>query len=185
MPANGATYLLGQVLTASYTCNDASGVTLCAGPVASGAPIDTATVGTKTFRVDATDGAGNPHAVTHTYAVVYNFTGFFQPLDNLPGYNRVNAGRAIPVKFSLGGDQGLNIFAPGYPSSAPITCDSSALIDAVEETVTAGSSSLQYATAASQYVYVWKTSGAWANTCGQLVIRLQDGNYYRANLRFK
>jgi pimeloyl-ACP methyl ester carboxylesterase len=33
--------------------------------------------------------------------------------------------------------------------------------------------------------YVWKTSAAWANTCRQLVIRLNDGQDYRANFRFK
>ena len=184
-PADGASYSLQQAVTAGYACADASSVTLCAGPVASGALIDTATVGTKTFRVNATDGAGNAHTVTHTYTVVYSFTGFFQPVDNLPVYNQVNAGRAVPVKFSLGGNHGLAIFTPGYPSSASISCASSALVDAVEETVAAGSSSLQYDATVNQYVYVWKTSSAWANTCRQLVIRLQDGNYYRASFRFK
>src|SRR6185295_6038373 len=53
----------------------------------------------------------------------YSFTGFFQPVDNLPTLNVASAGSAIPVKFSLGGNQGLNIFAAGYPASSPIDCD--------------------------------------------------------------
>ncbi|MGE5603197.1 MAG: lamin tail domain-containing protein, partial [Nitrososphaerales archaeon] len=41
-----------------------------------------------------------------TFAI--NFTGFFQPVDNLPTLNTVKAGSAIPVKFGLGGVKGLN-----------------------------------------------------------------------------
>src|SRR5438445_3582384 len=44
-------------------------------------------------------------------AFSYSFSGFFAPVDNPPTFNRVKAGTAVPVKFSLGGDQGLNIFA--------------------------------------------------------------------------
>jgi len=45
---------------------------------------------------------------------VINFSGFFQPVDNLPTLNLVKAGSAIPVKFSLGGNKALSIFAAGY-----------------------------------------------------------------------
>jgi hypothetical protein len=61
------------------------------------------------------------------------------------------------VKFSLSGNQGLNIFTLGFPSSGVITCGSTSLVDAIEETVTAGSSSLQYDASIDQYIYVWKT----------------------------
>lgn len=116
---------------------------------------------------------------------IYSFTGFFQPVDNLPVFNVVNAGRAIPVKFSLGGDQGLNIFEAGYPKSQQIACDSTALVDGIEETVTAGSSSLSYDPSTDQYTYVWKTAKAWAGTCRQLVVKLNDGTFHRANFKFK
>jgi Domain of unknown function (DUF4082) len=46
----------------------------------------------------------------------YNFSGFFQPVNNMPTLNVAKAGSAIPVKFSLGGDQGLDIF-PGRLSA--------------------------------------------------------------------
>jgi len=39
----------------------------------------------------------------------YDFAGFFQPIDNLPTLNGVKAGSAVPVKFSLGGNHGLDI----------------------------------------------------------------------------
>ena len=117
--------------------------------------------------------------------VTYNFTGFFQPVDNLPTFNSVNAGKAIPVKFSLGGDQGLDIFETGYPKSQLIACDSMATVDGIEQTVTAGSSSLSYDSSTDTYTYVWKTEKAWAGTCRQLVVKLDDGSSHRANFKFK
>lgn len=43
----------------------------------------------------------------------YSFGGFLQPLEALPTLNSLKAGAAVPVKFSLGGDHGLDIFAAG------------------------------------------------------------------------
>jgi len=114
---------------------------------------------------------------------IYNFRGFFQPIDNLPTLNGINAGKAIPVKFSLDGFQGLDIFAPGYPTSTHTTCGNTAE-DAIEETVSAGSSSLSYNAAADQYTYVWKTDKAWMGTCRTLIVRLRDGTIHRANFKF-
>ncbi len=114
---------------------------------------------------------------------LYDFSGFFQPVDNLPTLNVVKAGSALPVKFSLGGDQGLSIFEAGYPKSQIIECSST--VDSIEQTVTAGSSSLSYDPVTNQYTYVWKTDKTWANTCRQLVIKLNDGTHHRANFQFK
>ena len=70
-PVNAGTYGVGQAVMASYSCSDAmSGVAGCAGPVANGAAIDTASIGTKTFAVTATDSAGNVRTATATYKVV-------------------------------------------------------------------------------------------------------------------
>jgi hypothetical protein len=114
----------------------------------------------------------------------YQWTGFFQPVDNLPTVNQVKAGSAIPVKFSLNGNKaGLNIFAVGYPKSSTITCGSTALIDTVEATVTAGASSLKYDSATDQYTYVWKTDKTWTG-CRQLEVKLTDGMSYYANFKF-
>ena len=114
----------------------------------------------------------------------YVFSGFFRPVDNPPVFNSVKAGQAIPVKFSLNGNQGMNIFAAGYPTSGTIACSPDAQVEVVEETVTAGASSLSYDPASDQYSYVWKTNKAWSNTCRQLVMRFKDGTEKHANFKF-
>jgi hypothetical protein len=98
--------------------------------------------------------------------------------------NTVKAGSAIPVKFSLGGNQGLNIFASGSPSSGQIACATGAPLDAIQATVTAGGSSLSYDPSTGQYVYVWKTDKAWAGTCRQLDVQLSDGSHHVADFEF-
>jgi hypothetical protein len=117
--------------------------------------------------------------------VEYDFDGFFAPVNNPPTLNSVKAGRAIPVKFSLGGDQGLDVLADGYPKSEQVNCDDDVSTDGVEETVTAGQSSLSYDAATGTYTYVWKTNKAWSDTCRQLVVKLTDGTVHRANFEFK
>ena len=94
------------------------------------------------------------------------------------------AGSAVPLKFSLGGDKGLNIFAAGYPKSQQISCDASEPVDGIEETITAGSSSLQYDPLTGQYIYVWKTDKAWAGTCRVLTVKLADGTAQDAMFKF-
>jgi hypothetical protein len=115
--------------------------------------------------------------------VLYTFGGFDSPVDGVPMNNTVKAGRAVPVKFSLGGDQGLDIFAEDYPKSQTITCNSTAEVDGIEETLTAGDSSLHYDAATGEYTYVWKTDRNWTG-CRQLVLKLADGTFHRANFQF-
>lgn len=114
----------------------------------------------------------------------YNFTGFFAPIENLPTFNMVKAGQAAPIKFSLNGDQGLDIFAAGYPKSKLISCETGEPIDGVEETITPGSSSLEYDPFLDEYTFVWKTQKSWMNTCRQLVVILKDGSIHLANFQF-
>ena len=191
-PANGATYLLGQLVNADYACQDedgGSGLASCTGTVPKGSQIDTSSLGTKTFTVDALDNAGNPASLTHHYTVIYNFSGFFNPVDN-PGpgpklvFNLIKAGRGVAVKFSLSGNQGLNIFATGYPKSQQVDCYTTASLDNIEETITVGASSLSYDPAADQYSYNWKTNSAWT-LCRQLIVRLIDGTEHVAYFQFK
>lgn len=114
----------------------------------------------------------------------YTFTGFFSPVDNPPTRNIAKAGSAIPVKFSLGGNQGLAVFNSGYPASQTVQCNTSSPLSAIEETVTAGGSSLSYNASANQYNYVWKTDKTWANTCRRLILKFKDGTTKTADFSF-
>ena len=115
--------------------------------------------------------------------MIYDFTGFFGPVDNLPAVNGVKAGSAVPVKFSLNGNQTLAVL-DGAPTSMAIACGSTAgnMIEPLETTTSGG---LSYDSVTDQYVYVWKTEKAWAGTCRQLVVRLADGTLRWANFDLK
>ena len=72
-PAEGARFRLGQTLASDYACADetnGAGLRTCAGPVPSGARIDTSSLGKKTFTVGATDNAGNTAAASRSYTVL-------------------------------------------------------------------------------------------------------------------
>jgi hypothetical protein len=56
--------------------------------------------------------------------------------------------------------------------------------DPIEETVTAGNSSLSYDSSGNQYIYVWKTDKAWANSCRAFTLKLTDGTIHQANFWF-
>jgi hypothetical protein len=114
----------------------------------------------------------------------FPFVGFFDPIANGTVVNAAKAGSAIPVKFSLGGDRGLNIFAPGFPRAVLTQCDTGAPIDVIEETTNAGSSALTYDPATDRYTYVWKTEKAWALSCRQLQVKFTDGSVYTAKFTF-
>lgn len=173
-PEEGAFFYLGEVVTASYRCyDDVDGWRVTCDATA----IDTSTYGTHTFRVDARDSSGNTSSATRTYSVVYAFDGFFAPLAPGPTIVTLKAGSDVPVKFSLGDDQGLDIFAappawrPGCPSAST---DSSR-----------AAGSLDYNAAVDRYVFLWKTERSWAGTCRQLLLRLRDGTEHVANVRFR
>lgn len=96
-PSSGAAYLLNQAVNASYSCNDGgSGVATCSGTVVVGSPVDTASVGNKTFTVNATDKVGNaaaPQSVS--YSVAYGVCVLYDPTRS------VQSGSTIPLKVQL------------------------------------------------------------------------------------
>jgi hypothetical protein len=119
-----------------------------------------------------------------TVNVIWAFGGFFQPVDNLPTENVAHAGAGIPIKFTLGGDQGLAVIAAGYPTSVEFACDASSPMDAIESTSSAGDAGLTYDAASGVYTYAWKTNKSWEGTCRRFVLKLADGTYHYADFKF-
>ena len=117
----------------------------------------------------------------------YNWTGgFFQPVDNLPTWNSAKAGQAIPVKFSLGGNQGLSILKAGFPKATVIACPTgNATVDPLESYATGtANNGLIYDAASGQYNYVWKTEKAWAGKCFLFDLGLKDGTSHTFKVQF-
>jgi probable HAF family extracellular repeat protein len=135
--------------------------------------------------LDTSGGRGSEGLAINTSGQV---AGYFNPtsssVDNAPTLNTVKAGSAVPVKFSLGGNQGLNILAASSPVSQSVSCSSSAPVDTIEETVTAGSITLQYDASTGLYSYIWKTDKGWSGTCRQLNVKLNDGSEHKASFKF-
>jgi hypothetical protein len=70
-PADGASYGLGDHLAVNYSCADTgSGVQSCTGTSPSGTELDTSQTGSYSFRVTASDAAGNTTTTTTTYTIV-------------------------------------------------------------------------------------------------------------------
>jgi dipeptidyl aminopeptidase/acylaminoacyl peptidase len=164
-PADGATYPLGAPISASFSCEDPSGVVQCQGD----ATVATDVGGPQTFTVTATDRYWNTTSASHAYNVVYPFSGFFAPLASTAA--RFAAGKPIPVKFALGGDQGLSVLSPDSPTWQQIPCGSSAR----DGGTTPASGRLSYNEGADRYLYLLETKPAWAGTCRELVLTLNDG----------
>jgi hypothetical protein len=174
-----ATYGYGSV--AHAICSDSgSGIASCSVPD----PLDTtSSIGLHTIDVRAEDRAGHVLPTTQlTYRVTpYTFTGFFSPINNLPAVNQANPGSTVPIKFSLSGFRGLNLFAPGYPASQAMTCGGAVNGPLVPTTP---NEAFSYDPLLDQYKYVWKTDRNWRG-CRQLIVRLRDGTEKRANFRFQ
>ena len=122
---------------------------------------------------------------------LYDFSGFFTPVDNPTVLNRAKAGSAIPAKFSLEGNRGLDVFSEdengvSYPKSQAVSCTTlaGAEVDAIEQTVSAEASGLSYDATSDRYTYAWKTDKKWANSCRQLIMRFEDGTERKAYFQF-
>jgi hypothetical protein len=87
IPANGAQYITGSTVDASYSCVANSGTTTCNGSVANGTPIST-TAGYHTFTVSALDTRGNPSTTT---------VGYYARTSNTPTSTSVVQSISYPI----------------------------------------------------------------------------------------
>lgn len=79
---------------------------------------------------------------------------------------------------------GLDVFVDGYPKVYNYYEISGQTVDIIE-TITYSNSGLTYDPVTNQYTYVWKTDKAWAGTCKQLFIKLNDGTVKVIYFKFK
>jgi hypothetical protein len=161
-------------VTAPWSASDAlSGlVTPASGTVA----LDTNSPGAHTTTTPvAKDAADNTNTASCTYYVIYKFSGFFSPVDNLPTINAANAGQGIPVKWRITDANDVPITNPASFVSitvASLSCSAGTTSDAVEE-YAAGASGLQNL-GNGNWQFVWKTPKSYANSCKTMKLNLND-----------
>lgn len=102
-PANGASYLQGSTVNADWEVSDTLSLidnSLTTATTPDGSAIDTATTGSKSFTVSATDMAGNTTSVTNNYTVfTYEFCGWQTPVTlSAKDFKKTST---IPVKMKV------------------------------------------------------------------------------------
>ncbi len=183
---NGAEYDVNTVPQAGCSTSDLlSGVATSAVVSVSGGTSNN--VGTYVVScTGASDQAGNVATATASYAVHYVFTGFASPIANHPLVNTIRAGQTVPVKFSLGGDHGLDVLLGGMATSTAIGCGTGVAVDLVELTVSnPGGSQFTYDPLTATYQFNWKTEKSWSGSCRRLLVRLDDGTLHSADFRLQ
>jgi 6-phosphogluconolactonase len=193
-PPEGAQYEQDAAVAVDYTCADegGSGLSSCTGNVPDGDPLDTSTPGPHDFTVVARDGEGHETTVTHSYTVTepppppadpgLDFKGFLGPIHQ---GSVVRAGDAIPIIFSLGGDRGLDVLAPGSPSSVRADCDRAGTPTGGDPASSQSGRGLSFHSWTGHYVFMWQTRKSWAGTCRTFVLGLRDGGVARLTVSFR
>jgi len=177
-PVDGAAYLLNQNVLADFACQDepgGSGLASCIGTVPNGSSINTASIGPKSFTVNAADNAGNTATASVSYKVIYKFTGFSAPVDNAPTFNIANAGQTIPLRFRVtdANDIPVTDLVNVTVTAESLQCELGTTVDQVEEYTSGNSGLLNLGD--GYYQFNWKTPKSYANSCKTLWIDLGEG----------
>jgi Tol biopolymer transport system component len=180
-PFPDLTYPVNTAATASYYCWSPGGVWIvsCIGTVPSGDHIPAASVGPRTFTVTAQDANGKTTTRDVPYVVVYSFQNYEAPVDADGFISGARAGDGVALKFSLSGDQGLNIVSKTLwqpASCADWTTTGSA---------TSADAKLSYSASTDRYRDVVATSSAWKGTCRILRLTFADSISRDVRVRFK
>ena len=174
-PTN-TTYSLNQTVLANYACSGTYVLMMdgCVGNVASGAAIDTTSVGTKTFIVNALVSQGPTAAQSVTYQVVSTFLGFQSPYAKPPAAFKVT--RTLPLIWQYTNTLG-NVVASAAAnpvvsiSSYPCPSNPSGAIDITVND--AGSSGYQYFPSTMTWQFNWQIKGTPAG-CYNITVKDQQ-----------
>ena len=185
-PVAGAV-ALHQTIAATYSCADAgSGVASCVGPVASGSPIDTGTVGTRTFSVNATDAVGNASSASVGYSVTYASGGgclgspghaILQPV-NADGTSVFKTGSTVPAKFRVCDASGNSIGTAGVVASFRLFQTVAGTVTDVDESVYSTTPDAAFRWSATDQLWIFNigTKTLTAQTTYVYRITLLDGS---------
>jgi methionine-rich copper-binding protein CopC len=139
----------------------------------------------RTISVRGSDPGGLSDTGAAKVEVVWPTGGFGPPIGGGPRSNEAKAGAVIPVKFSLGGNRGLDILRDGYPATQAYACGTTPPGDANQPTTSVGPAGLRYDPSTDMYSYQWKTDKTWTGTCRVFVVGLRDGTNLSVGLEFR
>jgi hypothetical protein len=115
---------------------------------------------------------------------VFDFDGLLGPVANPPALNEVKAGRAVPIEFGLGSNEGLDVVFDGFPRSQQVDCSTLTPLAGGDEIASPGGANLTYDPSSGLYSVPWKTDKAWKGTCRVFRLLLVDGSEHIAYFRF-
>jgi len=140
-----------------------------------------------TVSVTVCDDDGGCGSDSIDVTAIYNFFGFFSPVDMPPVVNLAKAGSTIPLKWRLtdfAGTYVTDVATVVSIMSTKMNCEDGGLTDEIE-TIATGGTVLRYDFTANQFIYNWWTLKMWAGTCRTLTLTLNDGTKHAALFRFK
>ena len=145
-------------------------------PVCTSTATDTSLVGQ--YPITCSGGAADNYDFTYVngkLTILYNFSGFFQPVDNQPFLNIANSGRTIPIKWRLTDYYGNPVtnLSSVKVTAVTLVCSLGTSPDQVEEYAT-GSSGLQNL-GNGYYQFNWATPKSYAGSCKTLLLDLGEG----------
>jgi hypothetical protein len=176
----------GQTLTYRWDLDD-NGTFETPGQSVTFSAVGLAAPSTQTIAVRVTAPTGLTDTDETTVNVVaidddFAFDGF-KGLKDLPNVNEANLGTLF-LRFSLGGNHGLDIFEDGYPTSASYRCGSTPPSDASEPAQAQGENGFKYDAGTDEYVFKWNVDKSWKNTCRVFVLGLTDGTTHNVAFSF-
>jgi probable HAF family extracellular repeat protein len=122
--------------------------------------------------------------ITLDVTTAWPFTGFANPIHAPPALNTLHAGQELVLRFGLGGDRGLHIFAAGSPSSTEVSCESGEPLGPATP-LSPYHFDLHYQLGADMYMLRLDTRHEWAGTCRELTLSLIDGSTHVALFSFR
>ena len=174
----GGSPLAGSTVTLTDGSTVIGDVVLTAGQTSASVSTSTLSAGSHTVTAEFSgDDINLGSSGSLVQQVFWRFTGFFPPIHNPPAVNKAKDGPPLPpVKFSLGADQGLDIFLPGYPATEQYTCGTTPPTTASVPAEQHGPHLLKYDPNEDQYMFSWQSDKAWKNTCRVFILGLRDGS---------
>jgi hypothetical protein len=148
------------------------------------ASLTTAMNGDVTIKVNTSHASQWVLGTKNPTQVPFTFQGFKKSILPAPELNKVDAGSAVPVKFSLGGDFGLDVLADGSPSSQKVDCKTLKVKGDETPTLSANKKDLKV-NGNDYYRYDWKTLKGWDGTCRELTFTFTTGESAVAYFKFK